>query len=482
MSDETINGKIIKGASYLTVGNIFIHLIKLLRVAVLARLLSPVDFGIFALAMVLRKGLEMVSAVGTQTYLVQKEKINDDFIGNIWTFNMLRGIIICLFIISISPIYSTIINEPRAASILYIIALTPLFEGITNPGKFLAIRRLSFGKVSIFELFHTLTQTIVVIGLAYFLRDVRSLAWGMVVASLISVLASFLLFSKPPSPKFHRNTFKELFSVGKYFLIIQIGAFIMIQADNLIVGMVAGTSVLGIYVIAYRACEIPLDVLRKIIGRVALPVFSRIQSDKEQLSRTIENLLRFQAAIIVPFAIFIFILAKPIIYTIYGTKWDGAVPVLQALTLVFLARGVSQIIAPYLMGTGNFKFISKIKIIEVVVFLLAVYMGASFFGAVGAALGAGIGYTVSVSFRIWFLCKNTSISFGNFLNQLNKPFICSIPGIISSLYILNKFNFEPFLQLIVLTGLVSVVYLFVSIFIQKELIYMIKSKLNSFRV
>jgi O-antigen/teichoic acid export membrane protein len=471
----------LRGVGYLSLVNIVTHVVGLVRVAILARLLSPVDFGIFALAMVLIKGLEMITAVGTQSYIVQKEKIDDEFVGNAWTVNIIRGLIICFFVMSLSPIYSHSVNEPRVKSVLYLIALTPFFDGFTNPGKYLAVRRVAFGRVGLYEMSRSLLQTIIVIILAYLLRDVRAMALGMAGASFLVMLISFPMFGRPPKPKFNKDILKELLSVGKHFIIIQIGVFIMSQADNLIVGIIGGTSVVGIYVVAYRVCEIPLTLLRRVVGRVAMPVYSRIQSDKERLSKTIQSLLQLQLALIVPLSIFVFILARPIILTVYGDKWSAAIPILQALVLVLVARGITEIIAPFVIGTGNFKFASKVKSLEVIVFLLGVYVGTLYYGAVGAALGAGTGYLVSVGVRIWFVCQYSRISFLRFFQNINKPLLSSIPGIIGCIYFAGKWDVKPYLELLILSIFIIVMYLLVSLMLQRELVETIKMNLIKIR-
>ena len=474
MNIEPLRKRATKSVGYLTVLFFFKSVIRLLSIVVLVRLLSPMDFGIISFAIVLSKGLQIFSTFGTEKYLIQRDTINNVLIGCAWSFNIFKGAAICLLIMVTAQYYATIIAEPHVKSVLYIIALSPLLEGMTNPGKSLAERDIKYGRISIFELVAISFQTILVIYLAYSFGDVRALAWGMVAASFFQLLLSFVFFRIPSLPGFHLDTIKELVSVGKHFFIIAIGGFIITQADNMIVGMVMGPSILGIYAVAYRLMEFPLEFMRQIINRVSFPVYSRLQTEKNTLSGAIDNVLQIQLAIFIPCILVLFILAKPIILTVYGEKWLDAIPILQALALVLLGRGLSHLALPYIIGTGNFRFASRVKVIETTVFIIFVFPGTYYFGAVGTAIGAGIGYFVAACVRIVFLCNHSGITLMRFAKQIIRSIISMVPGTLISLFILVKYDFASLIQLIISFGLLAVMYIISSLIFQRELVYSIR--------
>jgi O-antigen/teichoic acid export membrane protein len=478
---RSIGGKAVRGVSYLTALAVAIHVVRLVKVAVLARLLSPEDFGILALAIVLYVSLQAFTSLGTWNYLVQKDHINGEIIGNAWAFQILRGIFICALLAAAAPYYSQSVDEPRSLPVIYILALVPFLEGFINPSKFLAERELRFGRVSVFEFSNVMVQTVMSIVLAYTLRDVRALAWGMVAGMLLSLVISFAMFRKPPLPRINPVLFRELLSVGKHFFIVALGAFIMTQGDKLLVGKFLGGSMLGVYVIAFRLCDIPIQILKRVVSRIAFPAFSRMQSERSRLASAFENVFALELAVLLPVAIFVFLLADPLVMTIYGEKWREAIPVVRALCLFLLSAGIVHSIAPLVMAKGFFSFASKAKVIETVVFIGSVYAGTYFYGMVGTAVGAGISGSVAACIYVWFLCKHGGPSFSRLLQKASRPILCVMPGIGVGFAILERWHLNPLAQLTLVMVLLGPIYIFLSYFLQRELVFRIKDNLSLFR-
>ena len=252
---------------------------RFLRLAILARLLDKEAFGVFALVTVMLRALEMLTDVGPQRYLIQKTDASEDEMHATWVISAGRGLLLAAAMYVVSPFYASAVDADGFVQVFQLAALTSIGVGLINPRRYMAERELRYGGVAAYETASAALDVIVTIALAWWLRDVRALVGGMVVAAPASAVLSYFVFDLPGRPRFQLGAVKEMLSVGRWFVVISVGTFIMSQGDNLLVGKVLGAEALGVYVLAYRLASLPVPLYGKITNRVALPLFSRIQHD-----------------------------------------------------------------------------------------------------------------------------------------------------------------------------------------------------------
>jgi O-antigen/teichoic acid export membrane protein len=480
MVSDSLSKSVAKSAGFLTIQSFANKFLTIGRNVVLARLLVPEDFGLLSLSMVMIQGLSLLASLGVDRYLIQKPRLNDDIIANAWLLNIGRGILLSCIAFLFAPVFSNLVHEPKTLQVLQIIAIIPFLQGFKNPESILAERRMLFGRIALYEFICALSHLIIVIVLALFLRNVTALAWGMLLGAIIAAMLSLLFFPLPPFPKFNLVYQADIFSVVKHFIIISIGTLIMIQGDNLIIGAFLGTKLLGLYVIAYQLAIFPIGFLTQIANRVAFPVFSNLQVKKEQLRQAVVTVMRIQMAVIIPFVMIIFFFANDLITLLYGDKWLDAGHVLQALMFVTLGKGLIHVAVPYIHGTGQFGFASRLKSIETVIFLLSVYICTKHYGLIGASLAAGFVYMIGGIIRLLFLHQKSGIAFENILKNIVRPFIAVTPGLFIAMAVKHVMLTSLLLSgyrisiTIMILLIATMSYIVLSFYVQKELIGVIK--------
>lgn len=468
LDSKSIKRRAITGGAALALFGFIQRGLQLLRMAILARILTPADFGIFSLGIVLYQGIKSVSEMGAGTYLIQKTHITENFIGNFWSFNILRGIVMSLLMVGLASAYAKAVGEPMVYLILLIVAIVPFFEGLVNPGRNIAERELRFLKVTLFDLIVVVIRFGVIVFFAFWLKDVKALAWGLVISSCFKFLFSLLYFKIITPPRFNISVFKDIFSVGKFLWVNSIGNFLLLQADYMIVGALKGVEVLGIYVVAYRLFRMPLQLLKNVVKRVSLPFFSRIRENRDP-SESLNQILGFLVFLLVPVSISLFILSKPIIYTIIGKKWIATIPVFQILTLAFLAQGLKTVLNPYIIAGGYFKVISIIKIIEVSFFLLLVALGTYFWGAPGAALGVSTTFGLTTIVRIVFINYVSRLNYLTLLRNISIATGWIIPGILIYLIFTGIANLPASVSLIIGGATIVTSYLIFAVTTRRDI-------------
>ena len=467
-----------KGAVFLTALTVIKKFLSLGRNIVLARLLTPEDFGLVALAMVLIQGIESMTSAGFDKYLIQKKNIDDDIISNVWLLNIIRGILLTLLALAVCPLYSRLVSEPATLQVLWIIAFAPLIEGLMNPGPIIAERKMRFGRISIYETICAILEVVLVVILAWFIRDAKALALGLLCGVFLKSLLSYFFFASPRIPKFNVSQQVDILKVAKYFVVISVGTLIMEQGDNLIIGALMGSKKLGLYVIAYQLALFPVQFLQQIANRLAFPVFSNLQINKVRLRSVLGDVIQIQMGLIIPFMIVIFIFSNELISTLYGDKWSGAATILKALVFVMLGKGLTHICVPYIIGTGSFSFASRMKIFETFIFLASIFIGIKYFGLTGAALGAGIGYMTAGIGRLIFICRDADLHFFHIVGYILFPSIAVMPGVLIAKYIVEQVTWHKAIETTFAFFIVCVIYIGFSFLIQRNLVNICFRKSN----
>ena len=468
-ADKNIRKRAASGAAYLAFFSFMRRGLQLLRMGILARILSPADFGIFSLAVVLYQGVRAVSEMGARTYLIQKTDITKDFIGNFWSFNILRGVVMSLIMAGLGPIYAKVVGEPKVYLILIIVAMAPLFEGFVNPSRDVAERELRFLKVTLFDFITVIIRFGVIVLLAFWFRDVKALAWGLVITSFFKFSFSLLYFKIRTIPRFSKRIFKEIFSVGKFLWINSIGTFLLLQADYMIVGALRGVEILGIYVVAYRLFRMPLQFFKNVIKRVSLPYFSRIR-EKRDPSEPLNQILSVLVFLLVPASITLLVLSSPIIHTIIGKKWLATIPVFQILTFAFLAQGLKSVLNPFIIAEGYFKIISIIRVVEVTLFIILVATGTYLWGAPGAALGVSTTFGITTIVRLVFINYISNLNYRKLLKNISIAIGWVTPGIIAYLVIHTMTKMVPSVSLIIGGATIGASYLLLAITTRRDIL------------
>lgn len=424
----TLHRRTARGLMALAVASIFKYGIQFVRMAILARLLAPSDFGAMGLGLFVVGAFETVLALGPDKYLVQKRELEPSLIGTAWALRIAIGMAICIATILIAPAYAKLVAEPQVVELLCIIAVASALKGLKSPGTMLAERELKFSTLARFETSIATLEFGFVLAFALMNKGALALAYSLLATACVEVATSYWVFPFSQKPALGHKALKELLGIGGRFLVISIGSFVMVQGDNLIVGSLLGSASLGQYIMAYRLSELPLQITAQVTGRVALSAFSRVQHDVAQRTKDFLSMFELQLDLLVFTGMGLVTLADSAVGTLFGANWTAAVPCLRALGIVVFWRGLSNLIAPFLIANGHYNFAASIKVVETAVFVAGVSVGAAFYGIVGAALGAGLGYFVAGCIRLLYVIRKASVPAKSIGKIVAQTLVCAIPG------------------------------------------------------
>ncbi len=425
----------------------FVHQIFYLgRLIILARLLAPRDFGLMGIALLTLMIVDNFSKTGFQEALIQKKKNINVYLDVAWTFLVIRGIILFAVIFWIAPMVAKFFETPTAVGVIQAIGLAILIQSFTNVGVVYFQKELEFNKHFIYITARSITDFVVSITLAFLLRSVWALLFGLVAGKLAEVVTSYIIHPYRPKISLDFHKAGELFGFGKYVLGSTILIFLITQGDDLIVGKILGATMLGYYQLAYKISNTPATEVTNILSQVAFPAFSKLQDNLGKLKDAYLKVLKFTAFLTFPLTGIIFILSPEFVRIFLGEKWFPIIPVMQSLVFAGLIRSILSTTSPLFYSVGKPRIETKCQTIRFIILAVCIYPLIIKAGLVGAAVAVILSVLVSWLFFAYSAINLISLSVKKFLKEIGIPlfntiiFVLIIYGI-KAIYFIGVWQF-----------------------------------------
>jgi len=375
--------------------------LRLLSNLILTRLLFPEAFGLMALVFVVIQGLQMLSDLGIGPSIIQNERGDDPtFLNTAWTLQILRGGVIYLSVVALSIPASWLYAEPRLTYLLPVVGFTALISGFDSSARHSVNRRLTLGRLTIFDLTAQFAALVVTIAWALVDRNVWALVGGAVAAALVRMAMSHFLL---PGPKnrfaWDRNAVREVFHFGKWIFLSSAISLLAAQADRLILPKLITFELLGVYSIAYMLSQFPDQIVTSLSGRVVFPALSQLTHLPRTELRTVvvRNRRPFLLTIAVPLAVLAGF-GDVLVRILYDARYHEAGWMLCLLALGLWPRMLTNTLAPALLAIGQpryFAYAAGLRLLWVCGALPMAYVAFGLWGAVAAvACGAMAEYLI----------------------------------------------------------------------------------------
>ena len=385
-------------------------MIFLIRLTILARLLTPFDFGLLAIASLAIDVLMRLSNFGMTTALVQLDDALPEHYDASWTMEVLRGTIIAALIYITAPFIADYLMEPRVVNLLRALAIRPVLDAAASIMIARFSRELNFRALVFLQLPKALVNTILSIFLAKEL-GVWALVIGTLAGSLVYMIQSYFIAPHRPRLILRLDAIRPLALFGRWVLLTSIVVMLSQTILRVVISRQLGATELGLYYLATSLAFMPTDVANQIVGAVAFPFYSRLQKNVQEVTLAFKSILISVAVLLLPISLLMIAIAPTLINDVFGPDWKGTVGIIRVLLVVNIFDVLGETIAPILNGTGHPNKILVIETIQSIILMLGVSSLISSYGAVGAAL-AWLPATVSSQVMGLFFLRRI----------LNKPF------------------------------------------------------------
>jgi lipopolysaccharide exporter len=291
----------------------------LVSIIILARLLTPSDYGVVAIAMLIVTMVEVLNQTGQYAAIIRHPNPTREHYDSAWTVSLLLGFLLALLIWALIPFATTYFREPRAAAVLEVLALRTVFYGAQNVGIVNFRRNLQFDKQAWFTIGPALAAVVLTIGSAITLRNYWALVIGAVGRHAFAVLLSYTM--EPYRPRISFSKVGEIWSFSVWTLLKSIGIFVNNQMDKIAIGGFAGAAGMGRYEVARDIAIGPGQELIDPMVGVLFPVMAKVQYDKEKRRRLYLSVLYWSAIVCASTCVGIALVAEDITDVLLGPQW-----------------------------------------------------------------------------------------------------------------------------------------------------------------
>jgi O-antigen/teichoic acid export membrane protein len=327
--------------------------ITLLTTIVLARLLSPADFGLVAMAAVFINFIELLRDLGTGRAIVQVDAPGEDLLSSLFWLNLVLGVAAAAILIVFSPLASRLLREPRLALVLAVLSISTLCTALSVVHTNLLTRELQFRRLALVEMAGSIAGGALGIVLALGGYAVWSLVWQNIVAAITVSAGAWLASGWRPRLMFSRSSLRPIVGFSANLTGFNVFNYFARNADNLLIGRYLGAQDLGLYDLAYRIMLYPVQVVSWTLGRALFPIYARMKADPERLRVAYLKVTKAIALVTFPMTFGMAAIADRFVETVLGSAWTPAVLLLLILAPVSALQTVGATVGHIYQAMGR---------------------------------------------------------------------------------------------------------------------------------
>jgi len=350
----------------------------LVTLAILARLLTPAEFGVVGFATLAIAYLAVLKDLGLGGALIQRQDNTEEAAQTVYSLNLILGALLTAGTILVAPLVANFFDEPLVTPILRVLSVTFLIESLGAVHLVLLARNLDFRRKLVPDMGRALVKGAVAITAAVLGFGVWSLVWGQLAGVAASAVLVRIVVPWRPRMEIHRKLVRPLLRFGMPLMVTNIQNAIWVNLDYIVIGRMLGDAALGVYTLAYRLPELLIQSIWRVVAGAAFPFFSSLQDSPDLLRRGFLKSVRFSQLLVVPLALGLLITAEPAIGVLFGDQWAAAVPVLRILAVFTLIASIGFNAGDVYKAVGRADVLAKLGMIDLVVLAPALVTAAPY--------------------------------------------------------------------------------------------------------
>lgn len=446
------------GTIWVAVGRFGYMITQFISNLVLARLLTPTDFGTIAILMVFVVFSNVLIDSGFSASLIQKKEINDIDKSTVFFTNLLIALSVYVLLFVTAPLIADYFNMPDLPVYLRVLELMVVIDAVCAIQNTLLHREMNFKRVTKISLSSIIIAAIIAILLAFCGFGIWALIIQHIMYSLIRTSLTWMFSNWHPKCGFSKESFKTLFGYGSKLLISRVIATLYENLQQVIIGHYYTPSDLGYYSQARQFQQIPTGMVSHAIDSASFPVYSKLQDDRKALESLFRKNIKLVSFVNTPLMVLLAIIAHPLIVFLYSSKWIGSIPYFQFLCIAFgIVLAIHQCSLCVIKAMGRSDYILKLEIIKKVIGITFIFIGNAVWGLWGILYGFALNAIIEIFLNGYFV--NKEIGYGSnklLLDILPSVLVATLTGGISygvSLLI----NYKPEIIVILIISIVFII-------------------------
>jgi O-antigen/teichoic acid export membrane protein len=397
--------------------------LQLTQLAILARVLSPADFGLAAMMGVALGLASAYGDMGLSNAVLTHSPLSRRMLSSLYWIGLLTGALLAAIVALAAPLAAHFFSEPRLTSLVRWSALVFLINPLGLQFQLLFQKDLEFRPLAAIEIPASTLGVLATVLCAWRGLGVLSFVVGSLVGAAAKAAGYFTLGTRrwPLTLECAPSEAKELLGFGAFQVGERTVNFCARNLDKAVIGWLLGASALGFYNTAYQLMQRPLQLIQPLATKLATPLFVHVRSERERLVNAYVLIVELAAMTLFPVFALLVVLAGPVVAVILGPRWLAIAPVLQWLSLLGCFYAVGFPVGSLLIACKRADLSFWLNVWALIPFTAAILIGSRF-GLLGIAIALVIAQAVGMfTVGFWLRSKLLAMSPSRYMGALVAP-------------------------------------------------------------
>lgn len=441
--------KAMQGIAWVALINLMIRAIRFLITLVLARLLTPEDFGLVAIGLLVVNTIALFRDMGMSSALIYHKGEIEKAANTAFILFPIIGLGLSGIAFLSAPYTAAFFSEPHSEPVIKALSVTLFLVSLGITHSSLLDRELEFKKQVAPETVSIVSYGLIAVILAFSGYGVWAIVYGKIFSFVVYLIAMWIVFPWRPKLEFDIESAKSLLGYGRHIMGAAIILFALANLDKAFVGKLVGTTALGFYTMAYTVSNMHVLNINNMIRRVLFPTFSRLGDNPASLKRAFIKTVRYVSLFTAPLSLGILIMAPEIILGLLGEKWMPSLLALQILCIAGLLQAISTATTIFLKATGKPETVVRISLVQLVLFIGLAYPLSLAYGVAGTSIAITFSVAIFMFVGFYKVTRYMPICMRDFLNAIKTPFLSSGIMIFLIAFLRLQLSLAPISSLIV---------------------------------
>ncbi|MFV0458005.1 MAG: lipopolysaccharide biosynthesis protein [Actinomycetales bacterium] len=433
-----------RGAAWAFVANLTMRAANIAVTALLARLLSPEDFGIFAIALAVSVVVASLAELGMGSVIARSAQEPSRIAPTVTTVSIVTATALALIMAASAPGLATLLGQPAAAEPIRILSLSLFLTGVfAVPGAQL-VREFKQDRIFLGTVVGFVVANPILIVLAINGGGAQAFAWSRVIGQLATGLVFVLSTSRRYRPGWRPAEVGALLRFGLPLSFANLVNWTLLNADYLVLGRLTDAASVGTYMIAFNVAGWTTALLGSVLNSVVVPALARVRDDAQAYPHALLTASRVVTVFAFGVGALTLALARPLVLTLFGPTWSASAPILQVLAIYGTIYAFTLLATNVLVAAGTTLRLLVIQLLWVAVLVPAIIVGIRHDGLVGVAWAHVITIVVVVApAYLGSVLKVTGLKLRALIGVTLRPGIAAVLAGITALSISHLFAWAP---------------------------------------
>jgi lipopolysaccharide exporter len=418
-------GGLRQGLAWSSLSSVLLRIGTFATGVVLAHLLVPREFGVFAVALTVQTVLITLADLGLSSDLIRSHDAERKA-ATVATLGLVSGTFFCVIMMFSSGALAHALGSPAAGPVIAVLAVSLLIAGAGVVPYAKLLRGYEQKKLFVIALADFAVSTVVTVVLVLIGTGAMALAIGRICAQIVTVSMQYLLAHVRPRFGFDRTIVKGVLAFGIPVAAANMLSWALLNADNLVVSRVSGPVALGFYYLAFNISNWPMSAVGQVVRSVALPTFARVSRNDRDPSFAMAMGPVWGVTFLI--GLMLVLLARPIIHLLYGSSWESAAPALMTLGLFGCLRTIFDSGAAYLLARGRAVSSMCVQAMWLILLVPALVLGTHLAGIAGTGAAHLIIAGAVVLPALLFALRRAGCDIRAVLEVLWPPILAGVPA------------------------------------------------------